>query len=170
MRAISPIARLIFILSVILFILPLFFDYYLLGAFIPLALLSLSLGLIWGYGNILCFGQAAFFGLGAYVFAIAGINFGNPWIALFIGIIITGFCAFLLGLILFYGQLDDVYLAVVTLVFSLILFKFFNATAGSNWIIGKAHLGGFNGIPNFPTLYVPGHPDQWLIDGPFYIF
>ena len=29
------------------------------------AMLGLSLGLVWGFGGILCFGQAAFFGLGA---------------------------------------------------------------------------------------------------------
>jgi ABC-type branched-subunit amino acid transport system permease subunit len=31
-----------------------------------MAILALSLALIWGYGGILCFGQSAFFGLGAY--------------------------------------------------------------------------------------------------------
>ena len=35
---------------------------------IALAVLALSLGLIWGYGGILCFGQTTFFGLGAYAY------------------------------------------------------------------------------------------------------
>jgi ABC-type branched-subunit amino acid transport system permease subunit len=42
---------------------------------IALAVLALSLALIWGYGGILCFGQVAFFGLGAYVYTISAINF-----------------------------------------------------------------------------------------------
>ena len=32
---------------------------------IALAVLALSLALVWGFGGILCFGQVAFFGLGA---------------------------------------------------------------------------------------------------------
>ena len=38
---------------------------------IALAVLALSLALVWGYGGILCFGQTAFFGLGAYAYTIA---------------------------------------------------------------------------------------------------
>ena len=32
---------------------------------IALSVLALSLALVWGYGGILCFGQTAFFGIGA---------------------------------------------------------------------------------------------------------
>jgi ABC-type branched-subunit amino acid transport system permease subunit len=42
-----------------------------------MAMLALSLGLVWGFGGILCFGQSAFFGLGAYTYAIAAINIGD---------------------------------------------------------------------------------------------
>src|SRR5262249_41453216 len=42
-----------------------------------MAVLALSLALIWGYGGILCFGQSAFFGLGAYTYAIAMFNIGE---------------------------------------------------------------------------------------------
>ena len=45
--------------------------------YIVLAILALSLGLIWGFGGILCFGQAAFYGLGAYTYAVAAINVGE---------------------------------------------------------------------------------------------
>ena len=40
-------------------------------------MLALSLALVWGFGGILCFGQAAFFGLGGYAYAVAAINFGD---------------------------------------------------------------------------------------------
>ena len=53
---------------------------------IGLALLGLSLGLVWGYGGILCFGQTAFFGIGAYVYAIAAQNFGETAGAIVIAI------------------------------------------------------------------------------------
>ena len=35
------------------------------------ALFALSLGLMWGFAGILSFGHAAYFGLGAYTYAIA---------------------------------------------------------------------------------------------------
>ena len=54
---------------------------------IALAILALSLGLIWGYGGILCFGQTAFFGIGAYAYTIAAINFGGSTWAMPIAII-----------------------------------------------------------------------------------
>src|SRR5215469_9849345 len=38
----------------------------LLGKYLCYAILALSLDLIWGYGGILCLGQAAFFALGGY--------------------------------------------------------------------------------------------------------
>ena len=45
--------------------------------FASFAVLALSLALIWGFAGILCFGQAAFFGLGGYTYAIAAINIGD---------------------------------------------------------------------------------------------
>src|SRR5581483_6838478 len=45
--------------------------------YLILAILALSLALVWGYGGILCFGQSAFFGLGAYAYAIAMFNIGE---------------------------------------------------------------------------------------------
>ena len=47
-----------------------------LTVYMIMAILALSLALIWGYGGILCFGQSAFFGLGAYTYAIAMFNIG----------------------------------------------------------------------------------------------
>jgi ABC-type branched-subunit amino acid transport system permease subunit len=44
---------------------------------------------------------------------------------------------------------------VITLTVTLILFKLFNATAGDAYKIGKAGLGGFNGIPSTPPLNLP---------------
>ena len=155
---------------ILMALLPLFADYYTLTLLLAYGLLALSLGLVWGFGGILCFGQAAFFGVGAYSFAISAINFGDAWLALLIAIIVPAIFAGILGAMMFYGRLGDVYLAVVTLVVTLILFKFMNSTAGSAWAIGSARLGGFNGIPGFPTLYPPWDREGWLIDGSLYVF
>ncbi len=155
---------------VLMLILPSVLDSYTLTVLTAYAMLALSLGFIWGYAGILCFGQAAFFGLGAYAYAIAAINFGTPWGPFFIAIIIPAIFAAVFGAVLFYGRLSDVYLAVVTLVMTLILFKFMNSSAGEIYKIGKARLGGYNGIPGFETLSLPWDPSEYLYDESLFYF
>jgi branched-chain amino acid transport system permease protein len=134
------------------------------------AILALSLGLIWGYGGILCFGQAAFFGLGAYTYAIAAINLGESTGPFLLSILVPCLFAAALGAMMFYGRLSDVYMGVMTLVVTLILYKVVNSTAGPQYVIGNARLGGFNGIPGFPTLNWPGDPGDLLMpDHLFYL-
>ncbi|MFE3837155.1 ABC transporter permease subunit [Pseudogemmobacter sonorensis] len=120
-----------------------------------MAIFTLSLCLTWGVGGILCFGQGAFLGLGAYAYAIAAINLGDSGLAALIGLAVPALFAAMLGYFLFYGRLSDVYLGVITLTVTLILFKFMNATGGDGWRIGAARLGGFNGIPATPPLQDP---------------
>lgn len=130
------------------------------------ALLALSLGLVWGVGGILCFGQGTFFGLGAYVYAIAAINFqGHGWgtpAALLLAVAVPGLCAALLGAMMFYGRISDVYLGVITLVVTLIFFKYLNAASGPADVIGQAPLGGFNGIPNYPLPALGDPAAPWI--------
>lgn len=130
--------------------------------YVSLAILALSLGLVWGYGGILCFGQAAFFGLGGYVYAVAAINLGDSTPAVALALAIPALVAAVLGWFMFYGRVSDVYLGVITLTFTLILFKFISSTAGEEWTIGTAPLGGFNGIPATPPLNMPGDPATLL--------
>ena len=63
---------------------------------------------------------------------------------------------------MFWGRISDVYLGVITLTVSLILFRFINQTAGEQWNIGEAPLGGFNGIPATPILNWPARPGDQL--------
>ena len=123
-----------------------------------LSVLALSLALVWGYGGILCFGQAAFFGLGAYSYVISAINTGDMYLGVLLALIIPGLFAAALGWMMFYGRLSDVYVGIVTLVVTLILQRFLDQTAGDEYRIGEAFLGGFNGIPQFPILHWPGDP------------
>ena len=127
-----------------------------------MSILGVSLGFIWGFGGILCFGQAAFFGLGAYTYAIAVINLGDSTVPFLLAIVVPALFAALLGYVIFYGRLSDVYMGVITLTVTLILFNLVNSTAGPEWKIGTAPLGGFNGIPGIPTLNMPGNPDEVL--------
>lgn len=130
--------------------------------YVIMSILALSLGFIWGYGGILCFGQAAFFGLGAYAYAIGAINFGESTGAFALAIIVPTLFALALGYFIFFGRISDVYLGVITLTVTLILFNLTNSTSGDQYRIGAAAIGGFNGIPSIPTLNVPGFPDQLL--------
>lgn len=130
--------------------------------FIAMAVLALSLGLIWGVGGILSFGQTAFFGLGGYAYAVAAINFNDSLYAVPIALLVPTLAAAALGYFMFYGRISDVYVGAITLTVSLILFNFANSTAGEEWRIGEAPLGGFNGIPSTPQLNVPGNPDATL--------
>lgn len=145
--------------------LPLYLEFYTLinaTVFVSLAVLALSLALIWGFGGILCFGQAAFFGLGGYAYAVAAINLGDSTWAVPIALLVPALFAALLGYFMFYGRVSDVYLGVITLTVTLILFNFINSTAGDQWRIGQAPLGGFNGIPSTPLLNMPGDPGTQL--------
>lgn len=121
---------------------------------IALAILALSLGLIWGYGGILCFGQTAFFGLGAYAYTIAAINFGGSTWAVLVAVLVAAAAAAILGYFMFYGRVSDVYMAVITLTVTLILYSLLRRTSGPEYKIGDALLGGFNGVTS-PPLHVP---------------
>lgn len=133
-----------------------------LTVFLVMGLLSLSLAFIWGYGGILCFGQAAFFGIGAYTYAVCAINWGDSTWAVVMAVLLPTLFSVLLGYVIFYGGVSDVYLGAITLAVSLVLFNWINSTSGSEYHIGEALLGGFNGIPSVPTLNVPFQPDAIL--------
>jgi branched-chain amino acid transport system permease protein len=121
---------------------------------IGLALLALSLGLVWGHGGILCFGQTAFFGIGAYVYAVAAQNFGETTGAAVLAIAVAAAVAAILGYFMFYGRISDVYLGVITLTVTLIFFNLLRRTSGPEYKIGTALLGGFNGT-TAPPLTLP---------------
>ncbi|RJF96805.1 branched-chain amino acid ABC transporter permease [Noviherbaspirillum cavernae] len=153
-------------------ILPLFLETFTLmelTVYVIMSILALSLGFIWGYGGILCFGQAAFFGLGSYAYAIAAINFGESTGAFAVAIVVPALFALALGYFIFFGRISDVYLGVITLTVTLILFNLTNSTSGDQYRIGTAAIGGFNGIPSIPTLNVPGSPDHIISPDAFFV-
>lgn len=121
-----------------------------------LAILALSLAFVWGFGGILSFGQSAFFGLGGYAYALAVINMGESTVPILLGAIVPMLFAALLGYFMIYGRISDVYLAVITLTVSLIFYHLINSTAGPEYAIGRARLGGHNGIPGLPPINIPG--------------
>ncbi|RJX41949.1 urea ABC transporter, permease protein UrtC [Halonotius aquaticus] len=118
--------------------------------FLVYGLLALSLSLIWGYTGILSFGQVAFFGIAGYTYAIVSLNLGGAFgqtVALPVAVAVATLSAFVLGYFMFYGGVKNVYVAILTLVVTLVLETFMAQTAGAEWAIGSVQLGGFNGIP-----------------------
>jgi branched-chain amino acid transport system permease protein len=133
-----------------------------LTVFIIMAILTLSLALIWGFAGILCFGQAAFFGLGGYAYALAAPNVDGSFVPVLLSIAVPVAFATVLGYFVFYGRISNVYLGVITLTVSLILFALVNSTAGDQYRIGRAPIGGYNGIPSIPPLHLPGRAADGL--------
>jgi ABC-type branched-subunit amino acid transport system permease subunit len=114
---------------------------------------ALGLCLIWGYCGILSLGQGVFLGLGGYAYGIVGINFidayGNTNLALLAGLLFPVLIAAVIGWVMFYARLKGVYVAILMLVTTLVIETFLNQTAGPQWYIGRAHLGGNNGLGRF---------------------
>ncbi|WP_123537941.1 ABC transporter permease subunit [Halosimplex salinum] len=123
--------------------------------FLVLALLGLSLSVVWGYSGVLSFGQVVFFGVGGYAFGVVSINFPDATGitgAVLAGVALGAVSAALLGYFMFYGGVRDVYVTIITLVATMVMNTFMAQTAGSEWTIGEAALGGFNGMPAIPLL------------------
>jgi branched-chain amino acid transport system permease protein len=119
-------------------------------------LLALSLDLVWGHAGIFSFGQTAFFGVAGYTYGAIAINVirvtGESATALLGAVLMAALLAALLGYFMFYGRVSDVYLAIITLAVTLVLLSFFGSTAGSQYGIGSAQLGGYNGMVGIPPL------------------
>lgn len=129
---------------------------------VSFGIVALSLSFIWGKAGIFSFGQNALFGIGAYAYAIVSLNVfpytGETLSALVFAAAAAAVFAAALGYFMFYGRVGDVYLSVLTLAVSLILYTVVSSTAGPQYRIGEATLGGFNGMPGLPTLafWIPG--------------
>jgi branched-chain amino acid transport system permease protein len=127
-----------------------------------MALFALSQAFVWGFGGIMSFGQATFFGLGGYGFAIAALHYGGSTPALAIGIGAAALFALVLGYFIFYGRIGNVYVGVITMTVSIVFFNLANSSSGEAYAIAGVPIGGFNGIPSVPPLNLPGDADATL--------
>lgn len=119
-------------------------------------LLVLSFSFIWGHGGIFSFGQAALFGIGGYTYGVVAINLidvtGETVSAVLAAAAMGAMASGLLGYFMFYGNVGDVYVAIITLAASLVLLTVMSSTAGPEYHIGDAQLGGYNGMVGVPQL------------------
>ena len=82
-------------------------------------LMAQSWNVLGGYGGQLSFGHALFFGTGAYVQAIAQLQYGiNPWLALPVAMGAAALSGLLVGALSFRYGLRGSYFALVTLAFA----------------------------------------------------
>src|SRR3989338_5851282 len=85
------------------------------------SLFAASVNLLLGYTGLLSFGQALYFGFGAYGVALGIDMFGlSFWPAVLLGVFVAAACAAFTGI--FAARLTWHYFAIITVVFSLIFF------------------------------------------------
>lgn len=149
------------------------FRLQLLGKYLALALVTVSVDLVWGYGGMLCLGQGVFFGLGAYALAMflkleasgewlpdfmswSGLSelpgFWRPFasfpFAVASAILAPALLAGGLGYLVFRQRVRGPYFAIITQALALI---------ATTLLVGQQpYTGGTNGITDFSTLL--GHP------------
>jgi ABC-type branched-subunit amino acid transport system permease subunit len=138
------------VVGVCLWLVPLFASRFFtgqMGRILVFGLAALGLDLIWGYSGQLSLGQAAFFGLGAYGTGLVLVHFDGPMsglLAVAVGIAAPTALAYLMGRVLFNGNVVGVYFAIITLLVALILEQVANTwigfTGGINGLYGMAPL------------------------------
>lgn len=105
------------------------------------AVAALGLTVLLGYSGQISLAQAAFFGIGAYTFAILGVHDGVPfWLAAIAAVAVAAVFGLVLGMISL--RLASHYLALVTIGFQII-----TQLVLANW---HALTGGPDGISNIP--------------------
>ncbi|RFC66513.1 ATP-binding cassette domain-containing protein [Fulvimarina endophytica] len=131
---------------------PLFLDRYLVNVLIRalfLAVLAITVDLVWGFSGVLTFGQSAFFGIGAYACALLATHygFGPLWFfgAFLIGLALAAVTAWLVGILSFYHGASPLYSSIITLALPIVLVQIIFA--------GGRFTGSSSGISGFPTYY-----------------
>lgn len=103
------------------------------------ALFAISLNLILGFGGMVHFGHAAFFGLGAYTVGILVTRYQVPvFVSMLLAPVVSGLAAVVIGW--FCVRRVRLYFAILTLAFGqlvwTIVFQSYNFTGGDNGIHG----------------------------------
>jgi branched-chain amino acid transport system permease protein len=107
---------------------------------LTMSLFAMSFNLLFGYTGLLSFGQAGFFGAGGY-FAVLTLLHGphSLWAALAAALLGSALLALAIGW--FCVRLDEIYFAILTLGFGMMLF-----TVAHNW---RSVTGGSDGLGSF---------------------
>jgi branched-chain amino acid transport system permease protein len=86
------------------------------------AIVAMSLDLLMGYGGLVSFGHAAFFGLGAYATVLLSVKLGfSPWLGVIAGVALSALGSGLIGY--FCVRMSGVAFFMLTLAFSQLLYS-----------------------------------------------
>lgn len=125
------------------------------------ATVAITVDLLWGYTGILTFGQAAFFGIGAYaaglVFTHLGFSPGTAALALVAGIACSMLVAGLVGILSFYPGASPLYASVVSLVLPIV--------ATQVIFSGGAFTGSSSGLSGFESFDLDTRTWLWVSGG-----
>ena len=103
-----------------------------------MGLLAMSFNLLFGYTGLLSFGQAGFFGVGAYAMAIFLCKGGSSlFVGLLIALVAAAVVAAVIGILCV--RRDEIFFAMITLGFGMMLY-----TVAHNWF---DLTGGSDGLP-----------------------
>jgi branched-chain amino acid transport system permease protein len=119
--------------------------------------LGLSLNFVVGYGGMLSLCHAAFYGIGAYAFAMQATNASTPFLVAFpVAVLIGGIAALLVGMVAL--KLEGDFFVLATLAFQTIVFSVLY-----NWVDFTRGPYGISGIPR-PSFF------GFSLDAPWAIF
>lgn len=123
-----------------------------LAQYMAYGIFAMGLAFVWGQAGILSFGQAIFFGIGAYCMGLVALDQlpmlgdGTP-VGLLLAVVLPSMVAYILGRPLFHGRgLAGAYFAIVTLCAAVIV-----ETLAQQW----SFIGGFNGLMGIPPFLAP---------------
>lgn len=120
------------------------------------SLFATSVNILFGYTGLLSFGQALYFGMGAYGVALGIDMFGlSFWPAFLLGLVAGTLTAVIAGILAV--RLTWHYFAIITIVFSLIFYF---------WAVGwKDVTGGDDGLPfSVPPVFKAGGLELTVLD------
>lgn len=138
-KNLNNIAGLLFFILLILcpFFLPVYWT-LIMTEIIIMGLFAMSFNLLLGFSGLLSFGQAGFFGVGAYTAALLISGGSQSFLLIFAAaLLIAAISALLIGYLCV--RRDEIYFAMITLGFGMMLF-----TIAHNWI---ELTGGSDGLP-----------------------
>jgi branched-chain amino acid transport system permease protein len=160
-RFITLLMALVF-LMVCPFVLPVYWT-MILTEILIMGLLAMSFNLLFGYTGLLSFGQAGFFGVGAYATALFLSNGGSSLVLGLAAALVAGAAtAAVIGFLCV--RRDEIYFAMITLGFGMMLY-----TVAHNWF---DLTGGSDGLPvmNLPPLNVLGGQFSLFDPAAMYLF
>ncbi|QZN98733.1 ABC transporter permease subunit [Chenggangzhangella methanolivorans] len=113
------------------------------------AMLAVTVDLLWGFAGVLTFGQAAFFGVGAYAAAMALTYLGaDPvWMvaALGLAVLAPAVLGLAVGWLSFYHRSTALYASVISLVVPIVVVQLIYS--GGEWTGSSSGLVGFDVLP-----------------------